>query len=379
MKILPINTNYTSRTFKGYIVEDDINGLTHKSAAIQTGKRIENTIEKFRTKPSGKIYYADPLEVVSDNIREIVDFVVYDDEPKFPDINNDISKLYFYNPKRDYYDEIDKFRQYFYRLEMSESKTVADYRKQYWSNNRSEAMREKIDYHNAHVADAKYNQETAATCLNIMDEAKETIRCRNLLGIGLSELKNKLHYRELDLIEGPKELERRHKLNDILTSKIKHLETMKSEYTKLSDSLKNEINKYTNNIDDINQSIKINKDNYGSQEKFLNEPENIKSYQQTLMLLSNTKAKETTEIKYLSKKISEIKNEISKYTLEQASNTGYITKLETYMKNLPAIIDNLKNSITSKSFEFEQANKALIPHFDKLKNYFYSRGIKHIK
>ena len=223
MKILPININYTNCTFKGYIVEDDINGFTHKGAAIQSGRRIQNTVGKFRKNPSGKIYYADPLEVVSDKIRENVDFVVYDDEPKFPDINNDISKLYFYNPERDYYDEIDKFRQYFYRLEMSESKTVAGYEQQYWNNNKSEAIREKIDYHRTHVADAKYNQETAATCLNIMDEAKESVRCRDLLGIGLSELKNKLYYREHDLLEGPKELERRHKLNNILTNKIKHL------------------------------------------------------------------------------------------------------------------------------------------------------------
>ena len=95
MRISPIksSTNFSKPAFKGYTIEGYGYRHGHLHAAENSGRRIEKTLGGFHNDITGKIYYTDPLEKVNDNLREMVDYVVYDDEPKFPDINNEVSKL----------------------------------------------------------------------------------------------------------------------------------------------------------------------------------------------------------------------------------------------------------------------------------------------
>ena len=173
MRISPIksSTNFSKPAFKGYIVEDKSPYLfeepvTHRTAATYTGRRIEKTLGGFHNNITGKIYYTDPLEKVNDNLREMVDYVVYDEEPKFPDINHEVSKLYF-GTDGDKWGMERRFKaskDYFYRLEMADSKTVGEYEQKVWNNIDKENSRRNAEYFKAHVNDAKYNQETIANC-----------------------------------------------------------------------------------------------------------------------------------------------------------------------------------------------------------------------
>ena len=75
MRISPIksSTNFSKPAFKGYMVEEKGHYYgtpeTHKWAAEHTGRRMEKTLDSFHKNITGKIYYADPLEKVNDNLR----------------------------------------------------------------------------------------------------------------------------------------------------------------------------------------------------------------------------------------------------------------------------------------------------------------------
>jgi predicted RNase H-like nuclease (RuvC/YqgF family) len=51
-----------------------------------SGASVEETVGKFHDNRTYKIYIADPREVVDDVIKKSHDYVVYDNEPKFPNI-----------------------------------------------------------------------------------------------------------------------------------------------------------------------------------------------------------------------------------------------------------------------------------------------------
>ena len=143
MRISPIKsfTNPTNKSFKGYTVHDKTpyqfcEPETHRRAAMETGRPMEKTLGSFHSNITGDVYYADPLEKVSDEIRERVDYVVYDNEPPFPDIEREVSKNYF-EPMpfgSGVEGKFDDFREYFYRLEMADSKTVGEYERKIYSN-----------------------------------------------------------------------------------------------------------------------------------------------------------------------------------------------------------------------------------------------------
>ena len=57
----------------------------------------------------------------------------------------------------------------------------------------------------------------------------------------------------------------------------------------------------------------------------------------------------------------------------------YFKKISDYIKALPKLIAERNNDLVKNTQEFEKVKADLIPYFDKLKNYFYSRGLKTIR
>ena len=252
MRISPIksSTNFSKPAFKGYIVEDKSPYLfeepvTHRTAATHTGRRIEKTLGGFHNNITGKIYYTDPLEKVNDNLREMVDYVVYDDEPKFPDINHEVSKLYF-GTDGDKWEIQKRFKDskdYFYRLEMADSKTVGEYEQKAWNDFDRENSRRNAEYFKAHVNDAKYNQETIANCEAILKESDGLRYKKDRLAYEIGNIKESIKHSEADIPRAEMELNHRTEIDKMLTEKVKNLQERKNNYTKILEQLeKNKTN-----------------------------------------------------------------------------------------------------------------------------------------
>lgn len=75
---------------------------------------IEETIGTVHDKPTYRIYFADPKEIVSDTIKQKHDYIVYDIEPSFPDI-----RLYFDTDKDEIKKGFEIVKDYYKRLENS--------------------------------------------------------------------------------------------------------------------------------------------------------------------------------------------------------------------------------------------------------------------
>ena len=70
---------------------------------------------------------------------------------------------------------------------------------------------------------------------------------------------------------------------------------------------------------------------------------------------------------------------IGEFTKRAEENQVYIKKISDYIKALPKIIADKNNDLAKNNQQFEKVKADLIPYFDKLKNYFYSRGLKTIR
>ena len=288
MKVLSITTNKATQIgFKGYFVS----GESHKNAALNSGRRIENTLLSHHPYLTDRYYYANPLEkIVPDSIKERVDLVIYDDEPALFDFDKELSKVYFFPSEKHnekyFSDKLQKFREYFYRLEMMDRGAVKEYEEKLSRNMDVKNSKEKIFYFNSHIADAQYNQETAAVCENFYKESQE-----------LRDAKNKYSKEIADIKKRIKETE----------------EKMESVF----------------NEEDHWENIGcILKDNFSDPKK-------------------------------------------QKALLESIINS--------FKEENQEIINNLNEELAKKSKLLEQAKKDLIPHFEKIKNYFMQRGVKTIR
>jgi predicted nucleic acid-binding Zn-ribbon protein len=106
--------------------------------------KVEETIGKFHNDITYKIYYADPKEVVDNGIKHSHDYIVYDNEPLFPDLRKK-----FFSPQ---YGNLD-----------NEFKVVYDYFK------RMEGVVTK----KSDVDFARKNQVLADSCRKIFEESAD--------------------------------------------------------------------------------------------------------------------------------------------------------------------------------------------------------------
>lgn len=396
MRISPIksSTNFSKPAFKGYIVEDKSPYLfeepvTHRTAATYTGRRIEKTLGGFHNNITGKIYYTDPLEKVNDNLREMVDYVVYDDEPKFPDINNEVSKLYFgtdgdqWEIKKRFKDSKD----YFYRLEMADSKTVGEYEQKVWNDFDRENSRRNAEYFKAHVNDAKYNQETIANCEAIFKESDDLRYKKNNIASEISSIKNSIRHCEADIPRAEMELNHRTEIDKMLTEKIKNLQERKNNYTKILEQLDTNKTKDASTLNSIEKLAQINSEGHHEINRtkiftyndFISESEASKNFNETKSIFEKNMPKEASEKNVIIENIEKLTKSIGEFTKKAEENQVYIKKISDYIKALPKIIADKNNDLAKNNQQFEKVKADLIPYFDKLKNYFYSRGLKTIR
>lgn len=395
MRISPIksSTNFSKPAFKGYMVEEKGHYYgtpeTHKWAAEHTGRRMEKTLDSFHKNITGKIYYADPLEKVNDNLREMVDYVVYDDEPKFPDINNEVSKLYF-GTDGDQWEIKKRFKDsknYFYRLEMADSKTVGEYEQKVWNNIDKENSKRNAEYFKAHVNDAKYNQETIANCEAILQESDGLRYKKNRLAYEIGNIKDSIKHSEADIPRAEMELNHRTEIDKMLAEKVKNLQERKNNYTKILEQLeKNETNDTAtlNSLDKLAQinsegHEEINRTKTYTYNNSISEYEASENFKETKSIFEKNMSKEASEKNVIIENIEKLTKSISEFTERTEKNQAYIKKISDYIKALPKLIAERNNDLVKNTQEFEKVKADLIPYFDKLKNYFYSRGLRTIR
>ena len=395
MRISPIksSTNFSKPAFKGYIVEEKGHYYgtpkTHKWAAEHTGRRMEKTLDSFHKNITGKIYYADPLEKVNDNLREMVDYVVYDDEPKFPDINHEVSKLYF-GTDGDRWEIQKRFKDskdYFYRLEMADSKTVGEYEQKAWNDFDRENSRRNAEYFKAHVNDAKYNQETIANCEAILQESDGLRYKKNRLAYEIGNIKDSIKHSEADIPRAEMELNHRTEIDKMLAEKIQKLQERKANYAKIFEQLNKSQTQDESTVISIDKLAQINSEGHEeinrtktyTYNNFISESEASENFKETKSIFEKNMSKEASEKNVIIENIEKLTKSIGEFTKKAEENQAYIKKISDYIKALPKIIADKNKDLANHNQQFEKVKADLIPYFDKLKNYFYSRGLRTIR
>lgn len=382
MRINPIiaKQNFVKNNFKGYMVEHA--GEHDRVAAYNTGRRVEKGQTLY---PVGKIYYADPLETVRDNIRQAADYIVYDDEPSFPDVNQEISKAFFH-PEADNIGnnvkDIRRYQAYFYRMEMADRKKVGELENNIWRNQDVENSREKSAYYQARIADAQYNQKSAETFLNILNESSDLRKQNHENYDNIKHLEYLLERLEANAPKAKKEATYRTEIDSILSKKIN---TLKKEIKSCKELLNNNEKNIAIDKEGVdfspayqyyNYSFESNDSKQGywrSTPSAYNDYEEIKSNFTKDLESNEETASLAQEI------LDDLTSQLDKYTNSQAKNKVELDFLNEYIRLLPQKLKNLKVNLEQAQSAFAKSKADLIPHFDKLKNYLANNGLRIVK
>lgn len=155
MKILSIGFGVKQNSFKGVTqIYSGEKPYIISSEYYHPDSSIEKTLDHVHAYRTNKIYFADPMEPISDDIKNKVDYVVYDNEPAYPDLNKELKNAYLGDLKHDYSKQFINIRDYFYR-------------------------REKAGW--ADKSEAQYQQWQSAECLRLYNDAKNLIQEKNQL------------------------------------------------------------------------------------------------------------------------------------------------------------------------------------------------------
>lgn len=145
MKIIPIKNSANIANFKGKM---DIYDRERPFVIAHPDYHPDSTMEKFLGKyhdnRTGKIYFADPMEPITDEIKKEADYIVYDNEPAYPDVNEEISKNYFGSERVNYKAQFENIKNYYHRRELAG-----------WADK----------------AEAQYQQWQASECIRLYDKA----------------------------------------------------------------------------------------------------------------------------------------------------------------------------------------------------------------
>ena len=93
MKISPISSTLSKPNFKGQFAYNYNESTLKNNKLWQKNSSVEQTLGAYHVNKTSQAYFADPMEPISDAIKEKVDYVVYDNEPAYPEID-EVSKNY---------------------------------------------------------------------------------------------------------------------------------------------------------------------------------------------------------------------------------------------------------------------------------------------
>ena len=228
---------------------------------------IEETIGRTHEKPTYRVYLADPYEIVGDKIKKEHDYIVYEKQPPFPDINN--------NPEDNNIQKaFSKIKAYLERYKTAELKRNG--------GNTETATVQSIEKTEAIVSD----------CINICKESNDIQNSYTNTKIKIKIKTDKIEELQENMESNKKELKNKTKLlitkENVLKKKIQDLEFWKNKknakfciYTQ--GDLDEIINKKMENITKRNKEIGMCKIRIAELEQQINNiPNKIETLKQEI-------------------------------------------------------------------------------------------------
>ena len=302
----------------------------------QPNASVEKTLGVFHTVPTGAVYYADPLEGIADSLREKVDYVVYDNEPKYPNVDGEVYDNYFREKRVDYGKKFAEIRDYYYRLEMADAKEADRQRKNILAGIDVDKSKEKLDYYNDRIAKSKYQQWQAEECIGFYKKGDWLRGQKEWLEDDIKKVENEIRLnqeelpiREKTLAETSAKKQKENAIHDLLESKEKF-------YRKT-----------------ISVNKKLIENNPGNEDIYRKE---ISDVEDLLRKLTNESNLKTTSLWQMEAKIQECKKFISTF---------------------PRRIAEMRKQIKANEVQIEQVKAKLTPIFNELKEFYTKQRIIH--
>lgn len=369
MKILPINkTNFNGRTVS-YPSNTGSDGIKMMQG-FYPDSTIEKTLGVSHKVPKGSVYFADPMEFVSNDMKNNVDFVVYDNEPAYPAIE-DIGKNYLDKNRTNYREKFERVRDYFYRREMGGHANTNEAKYQQWQAAECIRLYDK-------AGDLRYKKETTEDELKDIQKEKFSIRA------GIANTR-----RELDA-----QIQLKRSVELHLKNLRKILEQGNSDSLFKSRAMTNEKVLYSA------ASARVNDDLHKRQMQkslentaYYNEGieaypyDKIKYGKYTGTVRVYTSIKEQMEKAYcIGPQIGRtgmhkncINETIKAFEEILAENASLMDEMTSYIGELRGKINAFDEKVTQKESFIESCKEKLAPLFEELKAYYLKQGIKSVK
>lgn len=365
MRISPIKS---ATSFSGRTTDYNINRGKEdlkRNSYWQKNSSIEEALGTYHNNKTGKVYFADPMEYVSDRIKDSVDYIVYDNEPSYPDVNKEVRENYLGRLRKDFKKDFEEIRNYYYRREMGGF---------------------------ANVDEAKYQQAQAAHCGALYDKAGDLRYRKEICEDELTALVEKNEKISQGILSSEKELANERKLLLGIDTQIVNLKKVQNNYMNISKimqeglSNENQVKSIANDrmsdfVKDLHNAFMRAKypDKKESKQKNAYEKYNIENRPYTA-------AKETIDNGYRFSEQSGVNKEIVK--LNQTIHNCKVTKkiTEDTISNIQSYIESLKQesaklvqNIADKNRLISDIKTKLEPMFGELKNFYVTQGIKVIR
>ena len=368
MNILPISRalSFTGKEVLSKTLSYD---NIRKMPEYHPSSTIETTIGWNHKIPRERVYFAEPMEPVSEALKRNVDYVVYDNEPKYPELE-DIRKNYLEHNRTNYREKFEEIREYFYRREMGGF---------------------------ANVEEAKDGQRKAAECTGFYDRAGDLRYKKETTEDEILKLKRLNESIQQGIGSTEKEITSQQLLKKTLEKHIENLEKTKTPY--------NEFKKAVQNAS-LNEDLM-----YTVAEKRINDIESQKEYEKqlenTAYYYEGEAAAQQNAVPAFDKyakttknfdSLCEIKNAqgmVNKTFAEKQSKAiqatidrfvGVKNGCEATIKEMQAYIAELKvksagidSQILFKKAFIEDCKSQLSVHFEQLKKFYTENIIKLAK
>lgn len=348
MKISPIGSTVSKNSFKGQyarnINEESLkqNSLWHKNSSV------EKTLDSFHFDKKYVAYFADPLEPISDKVKETVDYVVYDNEPSYPDVNKEVSKNYFGTQRKNYRNDFEEVREYYYRREMGG---------------------------HADVAEAKYQQWQAAECTRLYDKAGDLRYQKEMAEDNLKSLEKQKAQVLEDIRVAEEEINAQKNLKVNIEKHISDLEKLEKPYAILNNLAKNGSENEESMYEVANKRIQAKKTAALEYHKYLGTTETYKD----IVDVENSVYKISKKKNIFQKEFEKLQKTIEKFKPIQENCKETIKNMQLYVDKSRNNITDIEKNIAEKKSLVEDCKAKLIPLFDELKNFYAKQGIKVIK
>ena len=174
------------------------------------------------------------MEYVNDRIKDSVDYVVYDNEPSYPAIE-EVEKNYVGKLRKNFREDFEEVREYYYRREMG-------------------------GY--ANVEEAKNKQKQAAECTGFYDRAGDARYRKETLEDRVSAIDESIKTKEKEITNLSGRIEQKNKEKNILETKKENYVKKDGKYAELKglavetiDKDKDEVNFISSQIDKMKKNI----------------------------------------------------------------------------------------------------------------------------